>query len=60
MKNTKLTVAAIPGAIAISAIVLSLRAPVNAETLIAYGSVFALLALAAVDYRVRWTRVLSR
>ena len=60
MKNTNLPVAAISGVIAIAAIVISLRAPVNVETFIAYGSVLSLLALAALDYRVRWTRVLSR
>ncbi len=60
MKNTKLTVATTLGVIALVAIVLFLRASVNVETLVAYVSVLSLVALAALDYRVRWTRVLSR
>lgn len=60
MKNNQLIQAAIPGVIAIAAIMLSLRAPVSAEILVGYGSVIALLGLAALDYRRRWTRVSSR
>lgn len=60
MKYNGLIKAAIPGVIAIAAIALSLSSPVNADTLIGYGSVFALLGVAALDYRVRWKRVLGR
>lgn len=52
--------AAIPGVIAVAALVLSLRAPVDADTLIGYASVFALLAVAAVEYRLSWKRVFGR
>lgn len=60
MKNNKLIVAAIPGIIALAAIVLSFRASVSAETLVAYVSVVSILALGALDYRVSWSRVLGR
>lgn len=60
MKNNKLVMAAIPGVIAVAALVLSLRAPVDADTLIGYASVFALLAVAAVEYRLSWKRVFGR
>lgn len=60
MKNNKLLLAVIPGVIALAAIVLSLRSPVSADSLVGYGSVFALLGLAALDYRVSWKRVFGR
>jgi hypothetical protein len=60
MKNNRLIEAVIPGVIAIAAIALSLSSPVNADTLIGYGSVLALLGVAALDYRIRWKRVLGR
>ncbi|HTO04156.1 MAG TPA: hypothetical protein VL069_10670 [Opitutus sp.] len=60
MKNSKLIIAAILGAIALATVVLFLRASMNAETLIAYGSVIVILALAAVDYRIRWSQVFNR
>ena len=60
MKNNKLILAVIPGVIAIAAILLSLRSPVTADSLVGYGSVIALLGLAALDYRINWKRVFSR
>lgn len=60
MKNNKLIEAVIPGVIAIAAIALSLRSPISADSLIGYGSVIALLAVAALDYRIRWKRVFNR
>lgn len=60
MKNNKLIVAALPGVIAIAALLLSLRSPVSAETLIGYGSVLALIAVMAVEYRINWKRVFGR
>jgi hypothetical protein len=60
MKNNKLILAVIPGAIAIAAIVLSLRSPVSADSIVGYGSVIALLGLAALEYRISWKRVFSR
>jgi hypothetical protein len=60
MKNNKLVMAAIPGVIAVAALVLSLRYSVDADTLIGYGSVVALVAVAAVEYRLSWKRVFGR
>lgn len=60
MKNSILILAAIPGAFALAALMLFFRSPVGADTLVAYGSVFALLAVAAVEYRINWRRVFGR
>lgn len=60
MKNNKLILAVAPGVIAIAAILLSLRAPVSADVLVGFGSVVALVGLAALDYRGKLTRVFSR
>jgi len=60
MKNNKMILAAIPSVIALAALLLSFRSPVAVENLIGYGSVFALLAVMAVEYRIDWKRVFSR
>lgn len=60
MKNNKLILAAIPSAIALAAFVLSLRSPVNAESLVGYGSVLMLLAFVGLEYRINWKRVFGR
>lgn len=60
MKNSILILAAIPGAFALAALMLFFRSPVGADTLVAYGSVFALLAVMAVEYRINWRRVFGR
>jgi hypothetical protein len=44
----------------IAALVLSVRSSVNAESLIGYGSVFALLSMAALEYRISWKRLFGR
>ena len=46
--------------IAVAALVLSVRASVNAESLIGYASVFALLSTAALEYRINWRRLFGR
>ena len=46
--------------IAVAALVLSVRASVNAESLIGYASVFALLSTAALEYRISWRRLFGR
>ncbi|MEN9636257.1 MAG: hypothetical protein RL077_4661 [Verrucomicrobiota bacterium] len=46
--------------IAGAAIALSFRASVNAESLIGYVSVFAMLSVAALEYRITWKRLLGR
>ncbi len=60
MKNNKLILAALPSAIALAAVVLSLRSPVNVETLVGYGSVLMLLAFVGLEYRFNWKRVFGR
>lgn len=45
---------------AVAALLLSDRFPVSAESLIGYGSVLALLAVAALDYRITWKRLAGR
>lgn len=60
MKNNKLLLAAIPGVIALAALLLSFRSPVAVENIIGYGSVLALLAVMTVEYRIDWKRVFSR
>ena len=46
--------------IAVAALVLSVRASVNAESLIGYASVFALLSTVALEYRISWRRLFGR
>jgi hypothetical protein len=46
--------------IAVAALVLSVRSSVSAESLIGYASVFALLGVAALEYRITWKRLFGR
>ena len=46
--------------IAVAALVLSFRSTVSAESVIGYASVFALLAVAALEYRISWKRLFGR
>jgi hypothetical protein len=46
--------------IAVAALVLSYRSSVSAESMIGYVSVFALLAVASLEYRINWKRIFSR
>ena len=57
--NTQLR-AVIPGAFAIAAFVLLLRAPVSADSLVGYMSVVTLLGIAALEYRISWKGVFGR
>jgi hypothetical protein len=58
--KTKILVAVPVSAIAVAALVLSARTSVNAESLIGYASVFALLSMAALEYRISWRRLFGR
>lgn len=60
MKNTIITLAALLGAIAVSAYVLSASSPVNADSVVGYVSVLSLIAVAVLEYRVNWRRLLDR
>jgi hypothetical protein len=48
------------GLLAIAALVLSVRSSVSAESLIGYFSVFALLGVFALEYRITWKRLFGR
>lgn len=55
MKNDTITLVAILGTIAAGAtFLLSSQSPVSVEAIVGYGSVIALLGLAALEYRVNW------
>jgi hypothetical protein len=58
--NKNLLVAVPISIIAVAAILLSVRSPVNAESLIGFAGVFALLGTAALDYRISWKRLFGR
>ena len=59
MKNT--IVIAVPvSLVAVAALVLSVRSSVTAESIIGYVSVLALTAVAALEYRLTWKRLLGR
>ncbi|MEO6569217.1 MAG: hypothetical protein ABIO94_10685 [Opitutaceae bacterium] len=59
MKN-KLILAVIPGVIVPAALLLSFRTLITAEALVGYLSVFTLLGVAALEYRVSWKNLLGR
>jgi hypothetical protein len=58
--NKKILIAVPISLIAVSALVLSYRLPVTAESVIGYISVFALLAVLALEYRITWKRLFGR
>ena len=45
---------------AVAALVLSFRAPVNAEAMIGYTAVLAIVGVAALEYRLSWKRIFGR
>ena len=58
-KNT-LLVAVPASALAVAALLLSLRSPVTADALVGGFSVLALLAVASLEYRINWKRLFGR
>jgi hypothetical protein len=58
--NKNILVAVPVSLIAVAALVLSVRSSVTAESLIGFASVFALLSVAALEYRISWKRPFSR
>ncbi|MBI5691919.1 MAG: hypothetical protein HZC55_17700 [Verrucomicrobia bacterium] len=58
--NKNILIAVPTGLLAVAALVLSFRIPVNAESVIGYVSVLALLAVAALEYRITWKRLFGR
>ncbi len=61
MKNNIITLAALIGTItAAAAYLLSAQSPVSVESLVGYGSVLALLGVAALEYRITWRGLFGR
>lgn len=60
MKTNMNVIAASLGIVAVAALVLSFRSSVSADSVIGYGSVFALVGMAALEYRINWKRLLGR
>jgi len=58
--NKNLVIAVPVSLVAVAAFVLSIRSSVTAESIIGYVSVLALLAVAALEYRLSWKRLLGR
>ena len=46
--------------IAVAALVLSYRSSASVESLIGFVSVFGLLSVAALEYRISWKRIFGR
>lgn len=60
MKTNNIILAVTLGIVAVAALVLSFRSSVDAASLIGFGSVLALVGMAALDYRINWKRLFSR
>lgn len=61
MKKNIINAAPTLGTIAVvTALVLSFRIPANAESMIGYASVLAILGLVALEYRISWKRLFGR
>jgi hypothetical protein len=58
--NKNILVAVPLGLVAATALLLSVRSSVSVESLIGYGSVAALLCVAALEYRITWKRLFGR
>lgn len=58
--NKNLLVAVPVGIIAVTALVLSFRSSITTESVVGFASVFALLAVAALEYRITWKGLFSR
>ncbi len=60
MKTNMNVIAATLGMIAVAALVLSFRSSVSADSVIGYGSVLAIVGMAALEYRINWKRLFGR
>jgi hypothetical protein len=58
--NKNIIIAVLSGLVAVAALLLSTRSPVNAEAAIGYAAVLALLGMAALEYRISWKRLIGR
>jgi hypothetical protein len=60
MKNNITTHAAILGVTAAALLVLSVRSQVSVDSIVGFGSIFALLGVAAMEYRITWKEIFGR
>lgn len=60
MKTNMLVIAVTLSLVAAAALVLSFRSSIDADTVIGYLSVFALIGMAALEYRIDWKRLFNR
>jgi hypothetical protein len=60
MKTNMLVIAVTLSLVAAAALVLSFRSSIDADTVIGYLSVFALIGMAALEYRINWKRLFNR
>jgi hypothetical protein len=59
-KDKLLKTAVIPGAIALAVLLLSFRIPINADSIAGFGTVLALVSIAALEYRLSWKELIGR
>ena len=60
MKNNIITQAALLGITAAAVLVLSVRSQVGVDSIVGFGSILALLGVAAMEYRITWKEILGR
>lgn len=60
MNKNIILLAVIPGAIVATALTLSVRAQVNADSIVGFGCVLMLAAIAALDYRAQARKTSTR
>lgn len=60
MKNNIITQAALLGISAAAVLVLSVSSHVSVDQIVGFGSILALLAVAAMEYRITWKEILGR
>lgn len=60
MNKNIVLLAVTPGIVAVAALVLSVRSQVDADSVVGYACVLALAAIATLEYRINWRRILSR
>lgn len=60
MKNNIIVLAVLSSVFAVTALLLSLRSPVTADSIVGYASVLALLGMASLEYRLNWKRLAGR
>lgn len=58
--NKIIVLAALSSVLAGTAILLSVRSPITAESAIGYAAVLALLGVASLEYRISWKRLFGR